>query len=181
MRTFSRCICFIVALASFSFAQIAPKPTPAPELMKDSSGAIWKMDFSTPLAGISDPGMLFSHFSAKPLLIFYFSPKCPHCQDHFPSIQALIKEYEHQGLTGIGIALGGGIKKNDVRIFIDQFNATIPIFQDVNTKFGPTYGTGYVPVVFVVKEDGSFYRFPDLSKSNMESLRATLDTLLKKK
>ena len=37
-----------------------------------------KMDFfSLPLSGISDPGMLFSHFSGKGLTHFYFSPKVP--------------------------------------------------------------------------------------------------------
>lgn len=49
------------------------------QLMQDSTtNQPMKMDFSKPLAGISDPGILFSHFSNRPLLIYYFSPKCPH-------------------------------------------------------------------------------------------------------
>ncbi len=136
-----------------------------------------KMDFTIPLAGINDPGMLFSHFSNKPLLIFYFSPKCPHCQANFPQVQSLIKEYESKGLNGLAISIGGGIKKNDVRLFIDQFNASMPIFQDVNAKFGPRYGTGYVPVIFLVNKDGTFYRFSDSSKKNFNQLKELLDKM----
>ena len=171
----------IVVCAGSSFAQLAPKEDPKINLMQDSTGKKLKMDFSMSLIGISDPGMLFSHFSERPLLIFYFSPKCPHCQEKFPMIQSLIKEYEPKGLTGIGLAIGGTIKKNDVRLFMDQLNVSIPIFQDVNSKFGPTYGTGYVPVVFLVNSDGSFYRYGELTPANINHLKATLDGLFQKK
>ena len=174
-----RVLPLIFACSIFSFAQNAVKVQP-PEVFKDSSsGEVQKIDFTSPLSGVNDPGMLFAHFSGKPLLIYYFSPKCPHCQSHFPSIQELVKKYEAQGLLGMGISIGGGIKKNDIRLFIDQFNASIPIFQDVNTKFGPRYGTGYVPVVFVVNKDGSYYRFSDLSKKSDEQLENLIKELLK--
>lgn len=167
----------IAFAATATFAQPAQNEAAAPELMKDANGNPMKMDFSLPLSGISDPGMLFSHFSGKGLLIFYFSPKCPHCQAHFPPIQSLIKSYEPRGLIGMGISIGGSIKKNDVRLFMDQLNASIPIFQDGSTKFGPEYGTGYVPVVFVVNKSGTFYRFPDLSDAHMDQLKALLDKM----
>ena len=75
----------VIALATVApFAQFAPEPPMADvQLMQDSAtGQPMKMDFSKPLSGISDPGILFSHFANKPLLIYYFSPKCPHCQRH---------------------------------------------------------------------------------------------------
>ena len=174
--------CFIATATSLSFAQLAPEPQMADvKLMQDSStNQPMKMDFSKPLTGISDPGILFSHFSNKPLLIYYFSPKCPHCQHHFPIIQNLMKEYESEGLTGIAIGLGGGIKKNDIRLFIDQFHAVIPVFQDSEGKFGPAYGTGYIPVVYLVQKDGTFYRYETLNDANMNHLRATLNKMFKK-
>ncbi len=55
-----------------------------------------------------------------------------------------------KGLVGIAIGLGGGIKKNDIRIFMDQQQTMIPVFQDQNSKFGPVYGTGYIPVLYLV-------------------------------
>ena len=179
MRFVGKAFAFIALFAVAALAQVEAKQE-VPELMKDSSGTVLKMDFTIPLAGINDPGILFSHFGNRPLLIYYFSPKCPHCQRHFPEIQDLMKEYESAGLTGIAIGLGGGIKKNDIRMFIDQFHAVIPVFQDANSKFGPAYGTGYIPVLYFVQSDGTFYRYETLDEANMNHLKATLNKVLKK-
>lgn len=182
MRFFAPVLSILALTASVSFAQLAPEPQMADvQLMQDSTtNQPMKMDFSIPLTGISDPGILFSHFSKRPLLIYYFSPKCPHCQRHFPEMQDLMKEYEKDGLTGIAVGLGGGIKKNDIRMFIDQFHAVIPVFQDANGKFGPVYGTGYIPVVYLVQKDGTFYRYETLNEANMNHMRATLNKMFKK-
>lgn len=173
---------FIAIATGTSFAQLSPEPPMADiKLMQDSTtNQPMKMDFSKPLTGISDPGILFSHFSNRPLLIYYFSPKCPHCQRHMPEIQSLIKEYEKDGLTGIAIGLGGGIKKNDIRLFIDQYKVVIPVFQDADYKFAPSYGTGYIPVVYLVNKDGTFYRYETLNEANMNHLRSTLNKKLRK-
>ena len=178
----TRVFSLIAIAAAMSFAQLAPEPQVADiQLMQDTTThQPMKMDFSKPLSGISDPGILFSHFSNRPLLIYYFSPKCPHCQKHFPEIQNLVKEYESQGLTGIAIGLNGGIKKNDIRLFIDQYHAVIPVFQDTESKFGPAYGTGYIPVVYLVQKDGTFYRYETLNEANMNHLRSTLNKILKR-
>ena len=177
-----RILTLIALVAVTSFAQLAPEPQVADiKLMMDTTtNQPMKMDFSKHLSGISDPGILFSHFSNRPLLIYYFSPKCPHCQKHFPEIQNLIKEYESKGLTGIAIGLNGGIKKNDIRLFIDQYHAVIPVFQDTDSKFGPAYGTGYIPVLYFVQSDGTFYRYETLDEANMNHLKATLNKVLKK-
>lgn len=182
MRFVSKFLSVIALAAVAPFAQFTPEPPMADvQLMQDSTtGQPMKMDFSKPLSGISDPGILFSHFANKPLLIYYFSPKCPHCQRHISEIQDLVKEYEPKGLTGIAIGLGGGIKKNDIRMFIDQFHAVIPVFQDANSKFGPAYGTGYIPVLYFVQSDGTFYRYETLDEANMNHLKATLNKVLKK-
>ena len=84
MRTLSKLLGVITIAAVAPFAQLAPEPQMADvKLMQDSTtNQPMKMDFSKPLSGISDPGILFSHFANKPLLIYYFSPKCPHCQRH---------------------------------------------------------------------------------------------------
>lgn len=172
----------VIALATVApFAQLASESQMANiQLMQDSTAnQPMKMDFSKPLTGISDPGILFSHFSNKPLLIYYFSPKCPHCQRHFPEMQELMKKYEGAGLAGIAIGLGGGIKKNDIRRFIDEYHVVIPVFQDSDYKFGPAYGTGYIPVVYLVQKDGTFYRYETLDEPNMNHMKATLDKMFK--
>lgn len=182
MRFFTKFLGFIAIAAAASFAQLAPEPPMADvQLMQDSTtNKPMKMDFSLPLSGISDPGIVFSHFGNRPLMIYYFSPKCPHCQRHMPEIQTLMKEYEANGLTGIAIGIGGGIKKNDIRRFIDEYKVSIPVFQDGDYKFAPLYGTGYIPVVYLVNKDGTFYRYETLNDANMNHMKAKLNELFKK-
>jgi len=182
MRIAAKLLSIVSLVAGMSFAQLAPQPQVADvQLMKDvNTNQPMKMDFSKPLTGISDPGILFSHFGKRPLLIYFFSPKCPHCQRHISGIQDMIKEYEPAGLTGIAIGLGNGIKKNDIRLFIDQFHVSIPVFQDSEGKFGSSYGTGYIPVVYLVNPDGTFYRYETLNDANLNHLRANLNKMFKK-
>ena len=185
MRIFSRFfgIAALVSIAAgTSQAQLAPEPQIADvKLMQDTTtNQPMKMDFSLPLTGISDPGILFSHYGNRPLLIYYFSPRSPHCQRHMPEIQTLVKEYESKGLTGIAIGIGGGIKKNDIRHFIDQYKVSIPVFQDGDYKFAPLYGTGYIPVVYLVNKDGTFYRYETLNDANMNHLRTKLNEQFQK-
>lgn len=175
----TRSLSILALSASFAAAQY--NDMSAYKLHADSvSGKTIKMDFSKTMTGINDPGMLFEHFSGTPLLIYYFSPKCVHCQHHFPSYQTLVKEYEPRGLKGIGIALGGYIKKNDIRLFIDQHKVSIPVLQDSEMQFGPTYGTGYVPVAFLVLPDGTFYRYEQMKPEAINHMKAVLDKILPK-
>jgi hypothetical protein len=176
----TRVLTLVFLSSVLSFAQMFSSPKNEISLMKDSTGTLMKMDFSKPLVGISDPGMLFSHFANKNLMIYYFSPKCVHCINHFSGVQEIMLKYESKGLASIGVGLGGGIKKNDIRIFIDQQHAVIPVFQDQNSKFGPVYGTGYIPVLFLVLENGTFYRYATLDEANITHLKNTLDSLYSK-
>lgn len=178
MKPFLRSLALIFALAAFA---LADDEQTSFELFADSlSGKPAKMDFSKNLSGINDPGLLFSHFSQKPLLIYYFSPKCAHCQRHFPTFQQIAKEFEAAGVSSVGISLGGYIKKNDVRTFIDQIGVTIPVFQDSDRQFGNAYGTGYVPVMFLVLPDGTFYRYESAKDESFNHIRTTLSKLTAK-
>lgn len=163
-----------------TFAQLLPPAPPAPSLLADEKGAPVKMDFSIPLVGISDPGMLFAHFSQRPLMIYYFGPKCPHCQRSYPSVQKLAKEYESLGLSAIAVSVGG-VTKNDIRGFMEPHNASLPFFQDANRQFSDNYGTGYVPVLYLVHENGTMIRFSDGGEKGMKQLRDELDKKFKKK
>lgn len=174
---FSRTLGLLAVCATLSIAQGQNVPN-YPLHADSTSGKTIKMDFTKNMTGINDPGLLFSHFSGSPLLIYYFSPKCVHCQHHFPSYQKLVKEYESRGLKGIGVALGGYIKKNDIRLFIDQHKVSIPVLQDTDMQFGPAYGTGYVPVAFLVLPDGTFYRYEQIKPEVITHIRSILDNIL---
>ena len=169
-----RLLSAVLTVALFTGAAFAQFLPPVPTLEKDAKGQPKKMDFSIPLTGISDPGILLSHFSNRPLFIFYFSPKCPHCIATYPKYQALLKEYEARGLQGLAISIGG-MKKNDIRMFMDQQNAQVPMLQDTNRKFSDEYGSGHVPLMILVWENGTFIRYTENNAEVLDQIKAELD------
>jgi peroxiredoxin len=169
-----RLFTLLMAFAFFTGVAHAQFLPPVPGIEKDEKGVPKKLDYSIPLTGISDPGILLSHFSQRPLFVFYFSPKCPHCQATFPKYQAILKEYEPRGLQGIAISVGA-VKKNDIRMFMDQQNAQIPVFQDENRKFSDLYGTGHVPLMIVVLANGQFIRYTENSAETLDQIKAELN------
>ncbi|HSQ43296.1 MAG TPA: TlpA disulfide reductase family protein [Fibrobacteraceae bacterium] len=172
-RILSSCVALALALSGLASAQLLPQ---VPSIEKDEKGVAKKFDYSLPLTGISDPGILLSHFSQRPLLIFYFSPKCPHCQATFPKFQALLQKYENNGVQGLAISLGA-VKRNDIRGFIDQQNVQVPVFQDENRKFSDNYGSGHVPLMMLVFENGQYIRYTENTPETLEQIQVQLDKL----
>lgn len=165
----------LLFMATSACAQLLPN-IPAKEI--DNTGKTKKFDYSLPLTGISDPGMLLSHFSQRPLLIFYYSPMCPHCQRTFPKFQELVKQNEAKGLQGIAISVGQ-IKKNDIRGFMDQLNVDVPMFQDSNRRFSELYGTGHVPMIVLVYPNGDYIRYKENNTQSLQDLANELTSILK--
>ena len=79
MIKFKRILALMTLTAGFCFAQLAAEPKMADvQLMQDSTtNAPMKMDFSKPLVGINDPGILFSHFGNRPLTSTTSAPSAP--------------------------------------------------------------------------------------------------------
>lgn len=170
---FVACVLFSTALCSASKREAAPEAKPVsaavtrpvegsnpnrrsvePERLQRAE----KMDFSLSPEPISNPDLLFSHFSNRKLLIFYFSAKCVHCQRAFPAVQSLARELESQGVSTVAVAIKNN-SKEDVRRFIRDFSCEIPVFHDKTREFSTAYGTGSVPLILTVSEGGEYKKF----------------------
>lgn len=131
---------------------------PLPPLFADAQGQTVKMDFSLDLESISTDETLFSHYANKPLLIFFFSARCGHCQKTFPYIQTEAKELESKGVSTIAISVGSNTNE-DLKSFREAFKMNLPLFRDTKGFFSRKYGTGYVPVMFTVLSNQTFRQF----------------------
>lgn len=136
---------------------LPPEPAPTFEMDK-KSGKRAHVNFSLNPKPVSDANMKFSHFANRKLVIFYFSAKCPHCQQAFPHVQKLGDELASQGFTSIAIAIKYN-SEDDIRGFIRDYKVHIPVFQDEDRKFGENYGTGSIPLVLMVNDKGEYIRY----------------------
>jgi len=170
---------FLLVLCAFTAvnAQLLPGSKPVQTYMTDSAGKPLSMDFSIKLTGIKDANMPFSVFSSRPLMIYYFSPFCPHCQRSYGGIQQVAKEYEQKGLMSIAVSIGN-VGKRDILMFMEERNASIPFFQDTEQDFSKKYGDGYVPRLYLVSSDGKVVRYTSVENENLKEIKADIEKLL---
>ncbi len=160
-----------------AFAQMLPGAKPVATPMADSSGKLILMDFNIKLTGIKDANMPYSVFSQRPLLAYYFSPFCPHCQKSYGGIQQIAKEYEQKGLTSIAVSVGN-VGKRDILEFMEKQNASLFFFQDSEQSFGKKYGDGYVPRLYLVAPDGKVTRYTNMDKEHLGDIKTDIEKLL---
>ena len=148
-------------------AAASAEPVPVFEVGKDGKRA--RIDFKLSPNSISVPGMQFHQFANRKLMIFYFSAKCSHCQHAVGHVQKLADELATQGFTAVAISVKFNTEE-EVRGFIGEYKVRMPVFQDAGNGFGTNYGTGSIPLVFLVNEKGEYLRFKTFSAEQTPAL-----------
>ena len=168
----------LMVLCAFGFAgaQMLPGAKPVATPMADSTGNPVLMDYNIKLAGLKDANMPFSVFSSRSLMVYYFSPHCPHCQKSYSGIQQVAKEYEQKGLASIAVSVSN-VGKRDILLFMEQQNASIPFFHDTEQEFGKKYGDGYVPRLYLVSPDGKVVRYTALDNEHLKEIKADIEKM----
>jgi len=133
------------------------------------------MDFDIPLKSINSEKP-FSEFNNKLLMIYYMSPLCPHCQEGYGDTQQIANKYEPKGLASIVIALGN---KNDILKFIEEYEASMPFFQDSESAFIKKYGDNYVPKHYLVYPNGKTILYQN-SEDEIKKMVSDIEVFLSK-
>jgi thiol-disulfide isomerase/thioredoxin len=177
-EVFMRCIVFLLTVfLVFAASEAQMLPEAKPFMADSATGKPLIMDFNIKLTAIKD-NMPFSVFSSRPLMIYYFSPHCPHCQRSYGGIQQIAKEYEQKGLASIAISVGN-VGKRDILMFMEQQNASAPVFffQDSEQGFSSKYGDGYVPRLYLVYPDGKVVCYKALESENLKTVKADIEKI----
>lgn len=148
-------------------AAAAAEPIPVFEVGKDGKRA--RIDFNLAPNSISVPGMQFHQFANRKLMIFYFSAKCSHCQHAVGHVQKLADELAPLGFTAVAISVKFNTEE-EVRGFIGEYKVRMPVFQDAGNGFGTNYGTGSIPLLFLVNEKGEYVRYKTFSAEQTPAL-----------
>lgn len=134
-----------------------------------------KVDFSIPMVPLKQKDLNFELYRNRWSLQFYFLPTCGHCQHTYPWIQKLRATYEKKGLAFAAIASGSATAE-DIQMFDTDFKLDMPAFQDASRKYGQLYGTGSVPLILVVKPDGTFQAWTGSDDTTRVAVEAAIKT-----
>lgn len=165
----------LAATASIQAQNAPAKPAARPAPVVAAAPAMpTKVNFDIPMTPLKQKDLNFALFRNRWSFLFYFSPTCGHCQHTYPTIQKFRAAYEKKGLAFAAIASGSS-SPDDIRMFDADYKLDMPTFVDATRQFGQTYGTGSVPLLLLVKPDGSFQSWVGFN----DSLHKVIETAIK--
>lgn len=88
----------------------------------------------------------------KVVLLNFWATWCPSCRFEMPSMEALHKELNSQGLAVLAIALRESAE--DVRAFYNEHRLSFPALLDQDAKAAELYDVWSLPTSFVIDKHG---------------------------
>ena len=107
-----------------------------------------------------------SDYKGKVLVLEFFAPWCPHCQNDAPIFNEVDQKYQGQDVQLLAISASPFgrnysetnsdlITMDDIAWFRDSFQVTFPMLFDPYVKTGSAYAVTRFPTVFVVDKNGN--------------------------
>lgn len=95
-----------------------------------------------------------SQYKNKVVLLFFFSPTCPHCRNEVNYLRDdLYKKYKSQGLVVLGVVASKVNEKN--KKILESFKMTWPVIEDVGLKIRKQFSNHRsVPENFIIDRMG---------------------------
>jgi thiol-disulfide isomerase/thioredoxin len=123
--------------------------------------------------------------AGKPVMVFFFSTDCPHCQATARMLEPIYREYHAKGVEIVGVALNPTAKDN-LGAFVKQYRVAFPTGLGGREQFvGYTGVTGrfYFPYLLFVDKSGQIREERDgadraYSADLNASVRKSLEQLL---
>ena len=124
---------------------------------------------------------VFAEYNGKVLVMDFYATWCEPCRDSIPHLIALQKKYEDQGLTVVGLNVGGPGDNDLVPDFAKEFGIQYTLGKpDDDLVSFLLSDSDAIPQTFVFDRQGQLVkRFIGYDKAAGESLERTIESTLK--
>jgi thiol-disulfide isomerase/thioredoxin len=124
---------------------------------------------------------VFSEHKGKVLVLDFYATWCAPCRDSIPHLIGLQKKYEAQGLTVVGLNVGGPGDPEKVPDFAKEFGIQYALAKpDEDLVTFLLSDSDAIPQTFVFDRQGELVeRFIGYDKESGESLERTIESTLK--
>ncbi len=139
-----------VAAAAVCLVSALAVPAPANAKTTSSGQLAPDIAISHGFNGISANASLKA-WRGTPVVIKFWSPRCPPCRKQLPSLEKLHKRYKAKGLHVVAISLGNNDRSKK---YIEQKGLTFPVGVDGRKTTSSRYGVRAIPATFLVGCDG---------------------------
>jgi cytochrome c-type biogenesis protein len=195
---------FIVWSIMSGSNQQTPAPTGSPSGGPTADSTPLPIGVAAPnftLPGADGKSYSLSDYKGKVVLLEFFAPWCPHCQDDAPIFNGLAEKYkDNPNVQVLAISASprgrdneSPITMDDITWFRDTYRVQFPMLLDKEMGTSGTYSIMFYPTVYIVDKEGKIAAQPagyfvwengkPISSReqvlNVETLSAQIDALLK--
>lgn len=161
MSTRSRLLVLILAAATVLLIQFVPwgmNANPAVLAAVGNLGGEWVDRAAPPFELPDSTGRMhsLSEYRGKVVFLNFWASFCVPCREEMPSMEALVRQYEPQGM--VMIAVSHDTKKEDMDGFMNEFlpgeRSSMTVLWDPKAAVAATYGTELIPETYIIDREG---------------------------
>ena len=97
-----------------------------------------------------------SEYRGKVVFLNFWASFCIPCREEMPSMEALVRQYEDQGM--VMIAVSHDTKQADMDGFMAEFlpgqRSSMTVLWDPTAEVGAKYGTELIPETYIIDREG---------------------------
>jgi len=117
-----------------------------------------------------------SELKGKPVLLNFWSTRCPPCVHEMPYLQEIYDEWSGKGLMLLAINVGDS--SSTVSEFMQDHNLSLPVLLDTNLEVALKYNIPAYPTTLLVDKDGIIQAAKVGAFSSKEEVEAGLSRVI---
>ena len=105
------------------------------------------------LQNLNGQSISLSDFRGKPVLLNFWTARCPPCQVEMPYLQQVYEEWSDRGLVVLAIHIGKSIA--EAKRFLQAHNLSLPVLLDTKGNTAQKYNITGIPTTLFIDKDGT--------------------------
>ena len=133
-------------------AATEPAPPSPPTPVQGTRVGNLAPDFQLPQ--LDGQTVSLSNFQGKPVLINFWSLRCPPCLAEIPFIQEIFEDEEWSDKGLVILAINLGENPSTIKSFMESYGFSFPVLIDTTGDVARKYGIRAIPTTFLIGKDG---------------------------
>lgn len=120
-----------------------------------------------------------SSLRGQVVLLNLWATWCAPCRAETPYLQSIYQEHRDRGFTIVGISMDTGDARDDIAMFVDEYDVGYTILHDPRMRGMELYQVLGLPATFLIDREGvlRWMRYGPIPEGDPEFLRALEDVL----
>jgi|YNPBryulayer2012_1023412.scaffolds.fasta_scaffold00547_2 peroxiredoxin len=113
-------------------------------------------------------------FAGRPIVLFFFSPRCGDCKEEMPYLKELYDNYQDKNLAMVGVGIRN---RKEIQEFVQEYNLSFPVVVDETLEVSKGFGVFFLPHTVFFNRKGKIV-YSEAGKIPREKLKEHLETIL---